>query len=138
MKIRITAVDHAPDELYEQTPFTAVLLRELPGPDRPDYWLAALPRPIRWIRNGNETKVTHVVLAARWVGTRIGRGLLDLPVKIFYVVDDSAVDDQTLDQRKCEYVAIGTASEGIIRASFLRARELASALLAAIRAALRF
>ena len=82
MKIRITSVDHAPDELYEQTPFTALLLRELPGPDRPDYWLAVLPKPLRWLPHGVERKVTHVVLAARWMGTQIGRGTWGLPVKI--------------------------------------------------------
>src|SRR5262245_55257795 len=100
MRMRITALDHAPDDLEAQTPFEAVLMREVPGPDRPDYWLAALRRPLRWVRSDIETKVTHVVLAARWKGTQIGRGMFSLPVKILYVVDASALDDDVLDSRK--------------------------------------
>jgi hypothetical protein len=111
MRVRITSVDYAPDELYEQTPFEAVLIRELPGPDRPDYWLAALPRPLRRLQGGVETEVTHVVLAARWKGTRIGGGMWGLPVKILYVVEESALSDPILDYGKCEYVAIGAADE---------------------------
>jgi hypothetical protein len=68
------------------------------------------------------------------MGTQVGRGTWDLPVKIIYVVDASALDDQVLDYRKCEYVAIGTASEaGRLRRLAWWARELAWPLLAAIR-----
>jgi hypothetical protein len=136
MRIKITTVDYAPDELYEQTPFEVVLIRELPGPDRPDYWLAALPKPLRWLRGGVETTVTHVVLAARWQGTRIGRGMWSLPVKILNVVDDSALDDGVLDHRKCEYVAIGAADE--VRETLIkgmqRMRKFACRLLSKFRA----
>ncbi|HEY9285057.1 MAG TPA: hypothetical protein VIP46_16515 [Pyrinomonadaceae bacterium] len=111
MRVRITSVDYAPDELYEQTPFEAVLLREIPGPDRPDYWLAALPEPIRWLRNGVGISVRHLVLAARWEGTRISRGMSNMPVGIAYVVDESVLEDAKLDFGKCEYVAIGVADE---------------------------
>jgi hypothetical protein len=134
MRIRITSVDHAPDELYGQTPFKAVLIKQLPGPDRPDYWLAVLPTPLRWIRNGTETRVTHLFLAARWQGTEIGAGMFSLPVKILYVADPSALEDSVLDYGKCEYVAIGTADEGgVMRGRLRRALELASSVLAAIR-----
>jgi hypothetical protein len=136
MRIKIRTVDHAPDELYEQTPFEAVLIRELPGPDRPDYWLAALPKPLRWLRGGVETTVKHVVLAARWQGTRIGKGMWCLPVKIIYVVDDSTLDDAVLDYGKCEYVAIGAADDatGTLKQVIQRTRELVCQLLSKFRA----
>jgi hypothetical protein len=111
MRVRISSVDYAPDELYAQTPFEAVLLREIPGPDRPDYWIAALPSPIRWLRDRNEIFVKHLVLAARWKGTRIGRGMSDMPVGIAYVVDESVLADSKLDFGKCVYVAIGAVDE---------------------------
>ncbi len=40
MRLAVTGVDHAPSELEDQTPFTIELIRQMPGPDRPDYWLA--------------------------------------------------------------------------------------------------
>ncbi len=111
MRVRITSVDYAPEELYGQTPFEAVLLRQLAGPDRPDYWLAALAEPLRWLREGGETRVNYIVLAARWKGTRVGRGMRETPVGIAYVVDESVLGDEALVLKKCEYVAIGTADE---------------------------
>jgi hypothetical protein len=109
MKITVTSVDYAPDDLYEQTPFEAELLRQIPGPDRPDYWLASLPKPLRWRRDGKDTQVTHLVLAARWVGGQIARGMRTTPVNIAYVVDESLLTDAALDFQKSAYVAIGVA-----------------------------
>ena len=44
MQLTITSVDYAPEELDEQIPIVAELLRELPGDDRPNYWLARTTR----------------------------------------------------------------------------------------------
>ena len=111
MKIRISSVDHAPGGLYGQTPFEAELLREMPGRDRPDYWLAAPDRPLRWVRDDAETRVAHIVVVARLAGTRVGRGMGGIPVGIAYVVDESLLADAELDFRKCVYVAVGFAEE---------------------------
>lgn len=111
MRVQIRSVDYAPNELYDQTPFEADLIREIPGPDRPDYWLATPTKPIRWFRNGAETFVHYLVLTARWEGTRIGRGMNTLPVGIAYVVDETVLDDERLAFEKCEYVAIGVADD---------------------------
>jgi hypothetical protein len=111
MKIRITSVDFAPDELYDQTPFDADLLREFPGPDRSDYWIGALTNPIRWVRNGVETFVSYVVLASRYEGTRISAGMKSFIVGIAYVVDESVLEDPALTFEKCEYVAIGSTDD---------------------------
>lgn len=111
MQLTIASVDYAPAELDEQVPFVVDLLRAIPGPNRPDYWLGALARPLRWIRRNHEVEVHHVVLAARWVGTQIQPGAQHLPVGIAYVTDSSLLNDERLDFAKTEYVAIGIAED---------------------------
>ncbi len=109
MNVKVTSVDYAPDELYGQTPFTARILRQIPGPDRPDYLLAELAQPLSWQRDATTISVSHLVLCARWVGGVIAPGATHLPINIAYVVDPSVLDDATLDLSKCHYSAIGTA-----------------------------
>lgn len=111
MELTISGIDYAPDDLYSQTPFSVELLRELPGKDRPDYWLARLHRPLNWFHSNNQRQITHLILAARWQGTRIDTGVSNLPVGIAYVTDQSLLADTTLDFKKCEYIAIGIASD---------------------------
>ncbi|MFZ4683277.1 MAG: hypothetical protein ACOYMS_12300 [Terrimicrobiaceae bacterium] len=109
MNIKVTSVDSAPAELDAQTPFTARVLRQIPGPDRPDYLLAELSQPLTWQRDSVETRVSHLVLCARWVGGVIAPGATHIPVNIAYVVDPSVLDDVQLDFAKCHYIAIGIA-----------------------------
>ena len=111
MQLTVTSVDYAPEELYEQTPFVVDLLREIPGPDRPDYWLGKLQRPIRWLDNNLERQITHLVLAARWQGTQIKAKVENLPIGIAYVTDDSQLSESSIDFTKCKYIAIGLATE---------------------------
>ncbi len=111
MQLTITTVDYAPEELYDQIPFKVEMLRELPGPDRPDYWLARLETPIRWLDNNIERRIRYLVLAARWQGTCIEPGVENLPVGIAYVTDDSLLDDEEVAFEKCRYVAIGISTE---------------------------
>lgn len=109
MNVKVTSVDYAPDDLYEQTPFTARVLRQISGPDRPDYFLAELMHSLTWKRGTTAISVSHLVLCARWVGGVIAPGATNLPVNIAYVIDSSVLDDATLDFSKCHYSAIGTA-----------------------------
>ena len=109
MRVTIAELDDAPDDLRAQAPFAVNLSRRLPGPDRPDYWLGRLNRPIRWRHEGRERLITHVVLAAKLVGQRIGVER-KLPVGILYVTDQSQVEDRTVDFAKCSYVAVGMAT----------------------------
>jgi len=111
MQFTITSVDYSPPELDEQLPIIIELIREIPGDDRPDYWLASLARPIRWNSDNVDRSVTHLVLAARWQGTRIEPGVENLPIGLAYVNDDTLLDDSRLDFNKCKYVAIGIASD---------------------------
>ena len=111
MELQVTSVDYAPEELYDQVPLVLELLREVPGSDRPDYWIGKCKKSIRWIDNNLEKEITHVVVAARWEGTRIEPHAKDLPVGISYVIDESVLTDETLDFKKCSYVAIGVSHE---------------------------
>jgi hypothetical protein len=113
MELIIENVDYAPEELYGQVPIRIELLRELPGPDRPDYWLGKVNTPIKWIENNIEKHITHIVVAARWVGTQIKPGVRNLPVGISYVTDVSLLEDSELDFKKCYYCAIGMSHDAI-------------------------
>ena len=111
MQLTITTVDYAPEELYRQVPIVVDLLRQIPGDDRPDYWIGAVRTPISWLVDNRPRAVTHLVVAARWEGTSIGPGARELPIGIAYIVDQSLLDDDRLDLAKCSYVAIGLSSE---------------------------
>ena len=111
MKLHVTSVDYAPEELYEQVPLVFDLIREIPGDDRPDYWIAKCEMPIRWIHDNFEKQVNYVVVAARWEGTRIESNAENLPIGISYVIDESVLNDEKLKFKKCIYVAIGVSHE---------------------------
>jgi hypothetical protein len=112
VELTISSVDYAPGDLYDQVPLRVALLRQVPGPDRPDYWLGALGEPVRWVSDHKGFfEISHVVLSARWQGTSIGPGNTGLPVGIAYVLDMSLLDDEVLDFTKCRYVAIGIADD---------------------------
>jgi len=104
-------VDHATRQLEEQCPLEVTLLKQLPGDDREDYWLAEPRSPIRWGRGDAEVEDTHLLVAARWEGHPIAAGVRDLPIGIALVTDPSQVTDSRVDFAKCEYVAIGLATD---------------------------
>jgi len=111
MELHVTSVDYAPEELYDQVPLVFDLIREIPGSDRPDYWIGKCKKPIRWIDDNFEKCIEHVIVAARWEGTRIEPDVQNLPIGISYVVDESILTDDTLNFDKCKYVAIGVSHE---------------------------
>jgi len=111
MQLTVKGVDYAPKELSEQVPFEVRLLRQMPGSDRPDDWLGSVTPSLRWVVDGVEREVTHVVLASRYVGQAIRPGAVDLVVGISYVTDPSLLDDVQLTLAKCAYVAIGVCRE---------------------------
>jgi hypothetical protein len=107
----IRDVDYAAKDLPDQTPFAASLVRRMPGPDRPDYWLAKLAKPLVWEQpTGARRQIEHLIVASRYQGTTVSETMADLPVGIAYVIDESLLDDELLDFSKCHYVAIGTAT----------------------------
>ena len=127
MRIVIHSVDHAPEDLYGQTPIRARLVRTLEGTDRRgrNYWLAELETPISWTKDGAERAINHLVVAARWEGTSIQPGAT-LPVNIAYVTSDSLLASKVLDLAQTEYVAIGMAKISGSADSWLAALLLAT------------
>lgn len=111
MKLTVACVDFAPPELQEQVPFAFKVLRMIPGPDRPDYWLGELDQPLRWVSNNQERRVEHLVVCARLHGTQIGPLVQRIAIGIAYVTDRTQLDDASVSFDKCEYVAIGIASD---------------------------
>jgi hypothetical protein len=111
MELTVTGVDYAPPELDEQVPFKITLLRLLPGPDRPDYWLGEMLTPLFWFSDNRRIQVDHVVVCARHQGTWIAPLVENLAIGIAYVTDPAQVTDASVDFAKCKYVAIGTAHE---------------------------
>jgi hypothetical protein len=109
MRIRVTEVDSAPEDLYSQVPFEVDLIREIPGPDRPDYSIGKLVAPLKWSVDGVVTVITHVIVTARWVGGSLHVGMKRTPLNIAYVVDLSVLQDAQLNFAICVYVAIGVA-----------------------------
>lgn len=107
MRLTVTSVDYAPDELHGQVPFVVTLLRQIPGSDRPDDWIGSVTPPLRWVVDGVEREITHLVVSARWVGGQFVTGARRLPLNIAYVTDTTLLDDARLDFDKCAYVAIG-------------------------------
>ncbi|HEX6533442.1 MAG TPA: hypothetical protein VF041_02525 [Gemmatimonadaceae bacterium] len=109
MKALILSVDYAPPDLDEQLPVAVDLVRELPGPDRSDYWLGRLDRPLRYAKDGSTRQIRWVILASRYVGQSIRAGVGRITVGIAFVLDDAQAELPTVDMRKCRYAAIGEA-----------------------------
>ncbi len=127
----IDRMDVGPDDLAAQLPVRARLLRVIAGPDRPDYCLAVAEQPIRhrtsleqlraagvdpakadpqMIRVNDDGSVDllvfGLVLAARLQGEQLHAGMRDLATGLAYVVDNTLLNDATLDLRKALYVAV--------------------------------
>lgn len=111
MELTVTGVDYAPPELNEQVPFKIKLLRPIPGDDRPDYWLGEVLPPLLWIKDNHRIEINHLIICARWQGTRIEPHVQDLPIGIAYITDPTQLADPTVHFEKCNYVAIGFAHE---------------------------
>lgn len=132
-KVHIARFDVAPPELGWQTPLGGELYRLMPGPDRPDYSLMVLERPLHFYpaegfdtdrleadqrtedRRGRPMVRVHaLLLCARFVGEQLHPGMSDLAVNIAYVIDNSLARDERVDFAKIEYAAVGFLSEGLV------------------------
>jgi hypothetical protein len=116
-------------ELQEQLPVAVKAVRQIPGPDRDDYFLGLLQRPITyhprpdfdWTRTqpefigrddaGPYLSIYAVVVCSLFVGTQLHAGMRSLPVRVALVIDNALGRDDTLDFRKCEYAAQGFISD---------------------------
>jgi len=112
MDLTIRSVKYAPGDKSDQLPLRVTVLREIPGPDRPDYWLGKLEEPFRWTsKEDGDFEISYLVLAAQWDDTGVSPGITRLPVGIAYVIDDSLIDDDELGLDKIRYVAHAVADD---------------------------
>jgi hypothetical protein len=113
MDLSLRSVAFKTGDKSDQVPLRVTILRQIAGPDRPDYWLGELQKPFRWISGSDpeEFEIKHLVLATQWEGTSIRVGVTRLPVGIAYVVDPTLLDDRELDLDKIRYVADGVADD---------------------------
>lgn len=130
-KVAVTRLEAAPPELEWQLPLNGELYKLLPGPDRPDYSVMVLERPLLFYpaesfdlgrleqdqrtedRRGRPMVRVHaLLLCARFVGQQLHPGMSDLAVNLAYVIDNSLARDEVVDFAKIEYAAVGSISEG--------------------------
>ncbi len=111
MQFTITSVDYAPEEFDAAVPIAVKLLRQLPGPDRSDYWLGELLTPFDILIEGRPHVVRYLVLAARWQDTQISPNVEHLPVNIAVVLDEAQLNEPVIDFAKSHFIAIGVAKE---------------------------
>lgn len=109
-RFRLLGADYEPVDLAPQLPREGTLLRRIPGPDSPDYWLAELDAPLAWNDNGSARSIKYLVVTARHQGQTIKVPVQRVITGIAYVVDESLLADETLSFNKCRYVAIGVIS----------------------------
>ncbi|WP_018127417.1 hypothetical protein [Balneola vulgaris] len=110
--IEISNVEKGPKELMLQLPIQAEVVKQLPGKDRPDYFLAKLESPVLWVdkARGINLEISYMVICSKFKGQKIDNGMKDLKIAIAYVIDDSIINDNLLSLKKLKYVAIGDAT----------------------------
>ncbi|GGF36216.1 hypothetical protein [Williamsia phyllosphaerae] len=112
-------------EARSQLPVDVTPRLTLPGPDRPDYVLCVLERPLRY-RIGPDFDISRtqpefrrddergpflfvhaLVVCALFRGDQLHAGMRSLPVRIAYVIDNTLGSDTRLDFGKCDYIGQG-------------------------------
>jgi len=113
MELKLRSVAFKSGDKSDEVPLTITLLRQIPGPDRPDYWIGELEKPFQWISNSEPGayQITHLVIGTQWEETSVSPGVTRLPVGIAYVIDQTLLDDRELDLDKIRYVALGVADD---------------------------
>jgi hypothetical protein len=110
--IEIESITKGPKELTYQLPIKAEIQKQIPGKDRPDYYLAELEKPLFWVDEKQDinTEVTHLILCTKKKSQSIANDMKAVIVAIAYVIDEAVITEPVLDFKKCKYVATGTAN----------------------------
>ena len=103
----IVRFDTGLEEWESKLPIKIHFLKPLSSSDGSDYALAALERPLVY----QSKRIDLLIVGARFEGARIGRGMIDFPINIAVVVDNSILNDNAVDFAKGEYVAVGFCNE---------------------------
>jgi len=107
LRLLIVEADYEPVDLRDQLPLAITLIRKIPGPDSPDYWLACADKEISW----NGMAIKYLIVTARFAGVSITKDIGQVAINLAYVTDESILYDTVLDFQKCTYVAICIANE---------------------------
>lgn len=107
MQIRISQLREGPEELFDQLPIVGTMLRLVQGPDRPDYWLVQLVRPLFWFDRGVERAIPHLLLASRFTGVPLTPGVSGVTAGISLVTDAPSAEPAGVDFDRCVHVGIG-------------------------------
>ncbi len=114
--IEISEITKGPDELSYQLPVQAKVLKQIPGKDRPDYFLVELEKSVFWVDEQKDinTEINYLIICSKKKGQSISNEMKDVILAIAYVTDESVKTDSRLNFKKCEYVAVGksTAKKG--------------------------
>jgi hypothetical protein len=110
--IEITSISKGPDELTYQLPISAKIIKQIPGKDRPDYFIAKLEKSIVWVnKSDSENKeISHIVLCSKKKNQDVSKDMKGVIIAIAYILHDSVLTDSKLNFKKCKYIAVGTAN----------------------------
>ena len=130
-KFIIEKIDVGPDDLLDQLPLLGQVLKVMPGPDRPDYVVAKLNKPISykvsrrelkrakiryeelppevivWKRSKATITITGLLFIPHFVGANFHHGMVDMPIAIAYVLDPAVFTDEVLNLSKACPVGAG-------------------------------
>jgi hypothetical protein len=99
--IRMGKMESGAKEFRERLPISCNLIRQMPGKDRPDYWLAQLEEAIEY----NGRNIGYVILCLKSIGDSISVDK-ETTYNISVVTDESLLNDSSLDFSKVEPVAV--------------------------------
>jgi hypothetical protein len=110
--IEISAISKGPEELSYQLPIEAKVIRQIPGKDRPDYFVVELDKSVVWVdeKKNINTEVNYIVVCTKKKSQSVANDMKDVLLAIAYVKDESITKDTKLDFTKIAYVADGKAS----------------------------
>lgn len=106
--VSIDSITKGPEELMLQIPVILTLEKQMAGKDRPDYFLGKLNKPIYW--KDKEVDIDYVIICSKKKNDPVSKNMKDCLIAIAFVTDQSLLEQDKLDFRKCEYLADGKAS----------------------------
>ena len=109
IRFELKNADSCPNDLPEQLPIRISVLRQMPGPDTSNYWLAKCDAPVRW--NERDRDINYLIVGCRFVGVEMKKGIGEIALNVAYVTDESILKDRKTNFEKCAYVAICMAEE---------------------------
>ena len=108
IRFEIINADFGPRGLEEQLPMKITILRQLPGLDTPNYWLAKCDKPLKWKEQNCD--INYLIVGCRFEGVKMEKGAKMMALNVAYVTDESILGDDKTSFDKCAYVAVCVAN----------------------------